>query len=51
MNEKQPEPTKIMLEELQTKYPLLDFWWKRSTEDFTRNGSVYSGWRYCRIDL
>ena len=25
MNEKQPEPTKIMLEELQTKYPLLDF--------------------------
>ena len=26
MNEKQPEPTKIMLEELQTKYPLLDFW-------------------------
>lgn len=25
MNEKQPEPTKIMLEELQTKYSLLDF--------------------------
>lgn len=34
MNEKQPEPTKIMLEELQTKYSLLDFLIEKEVQRF-----------------
>ena len=33
MNQKQPEPTKIALDELQSKYPLLDFLVKNGSKD------------------
>ena len=33
MNQKQPEPTKIALDELQSKYPLLDFLVKQDVND------------------
>lgn len=32
MNQKQPEPTKIALDELQSKYPLLDFLVKKEVK-------------------
>ena len=34
MNQKQPEPTKIALDELQSKYPLLDFLVKKEVRTY-----------------
>lgn len=40
MNEKQPEPSKIMLEELQTKYSLLDFLIKKEVQKISHEMEV-----------
>jgi type I restriction-modification system DNA methylase subunit len=40
MNEKQPEPTKIALEELQNKYPLLDFLVKKDVKKISHEMEI-----------
>lgn len=40
MNQKQPEPTKIALDELQSKYPLLDFLVKKEVKTISREMEV-----------
>ena len=40
MNQKQPEPTKIALEELQSKYPLLDFLVKKEVKTISHEMEV-----------
>lgn len=45
MNEKQPEPTKIMLEELQTKYSLLDFLIEKEVQKISHEMEVSISFR------
>ena len=40
MNQKQPEPTKIALDELQSKYPLLDFLVKKEVKTISHEMEV-----------